>query len=52
VALAEETEARLPEVVGGIGVALARTFRLIDPELKNPQTEQWERALRVFDTLL
>jgi hypothetical protein len=52
VALAEETEARLPEVVGGIGVALARTFRLIDPELKNPQTEQWERALGVFDTLL
>jgi hypothetical protein len=49
---AEETEARLPEIAGGISVALARTFKIIDPKLKNPQTEHWERSQRLFDLLL
>ena len=35
----EDTEARLPEVVGGLSVALARAFKIIDGDLKNPQTE-------------
>ncbi|HSV68119.1 MAG TPA: DUF1931 family protein [Mycobacteriales bacterium] len=52
VALAEETETRLPGVVGGLSLALARAFKLMDPKLKNPQTEDWERAFRVFDLLL
>ena len=47
-----ETEARLPEVAGGLSVALARTFRIIDPNLKNPQSEHWERSFRIFDLLL
>ena len=51
-ALAEETETRLPGVVGGLSLALARAFKLMDPKLKNPQTEDWERAFRVFDLLL
>jgi hypothetical protein len=50
--LAEEVEARLPAIVGGLSVALAQTFRIIDPRLKNPQSEQWERAFRVFNLLL
>lgn len=50
--LSEEVQARLPAIVGGLSVALARTFRIIDPELKNPRTEQWERAFRVFNLLL
>jgi len=33
-------------------VALARTFKIIDPDLKNPQTMYWERALRIFGLLL
>ena len=33
-ALSEDTEARLPLIFGGISVALARTFRLVDAELK------------------
>lgn len=52
VSLGEEVEARLPAVVGGLSVALARTFTIIDPELKNPRTWQWERAVRVFELLL
>jgi hypothetical protein len=50
--LSEETEARLPAIVGALSVALARTFRVIDPEVRNPQSEQWERVFQVFDQLL
>ncbi|WFU34352.1 DUF1931 family protein [Bradyrhizobium brasilense] len=32
----EDVEARLPEIVGGLSIALARTFNIIDPGLKNP----------------
>lgn len=47
-----ETEEGLPGVVGGLSVALARTFTIIDPDVKNPQTKHWERAFRIFDLLL
>ena len=52
VAYSDETQDRLPQLAGGIGVALARTFRILDEKVKNPQTEQWDRATRVFDLLL
>jgi hypothetical protein len=48
----EETDARLPALAGGISLALARSFKIIDPELKNPQTETWERAFQIFNLLL
>ena len=51
-AYSEETEGRLPEIGGGLSLALARAFKIIEPRLKNPQTEHWERAFRVFDLLL
>nr|WP_218671005.1 DUF1931 family protein [Microbispora sp. GKU 823] len=38
--------------VGGLALALARTFTILDPGLKNPRTEQWERVIRVFELLL
>jgi hypothetical protein len=47
-----ETEAKLPEVAGGLSVALARSFAIIDPALRNPATFHWERAFRLFDLLL
>ncbi|GII62827.1 hypothetical protein Skr01_29120 [Sphaerisporangium krabiense] len=50
--IGEETIGRLPEIVGGLSVALARTFKIVDPDVKNPATEQWERAIDVFDLLL
>ena len=46
------TEARLPEIIGGLSVALARTFVIVDPKLTNPQTRHWEQAFRIFDLLL
>jgi hypothetical protein len=50
--LSDETEARLADVAGGLSVALAHAFKIIDPKLKNPQTEHWERSFRLFDLLV
>ena len=46
------TEGALPRVAGGLSVALARTFKILHPKLRNPQSEQWERSFRVFNLLL
>jgi hypothetical protein len=51
-AYSDETETRLPQIAGGLGVALARTFRILDEKVKNPQTRHWEQAGRLFDLLL
>lgn len=48
----EELAAQLPDLAGGVSVALARAFRILDPEVKNPSTEHWERAFRLFDLLI
>ena len=47
-----ETEAKLPAIAGGLSVALAHTFKIIEPDLKNPRTEHWERAYQIFDRLV
>jgi len=48
----EETENRLPEIVGGLALALARIIRVVDPEVKNPQSRHWDSAMRIFDELM
>ena len=48
----DETEARLPGIAGGLSLALARTFKVIDPKMKHPATEMWERAFAIFNQLL
>jgi uncharacterized protein DUF1931 len=48
----EETEARMPEIVGGLGLALAKIIKIVDPDVKNPQSRHWERAMRIFDELM
>lgn len=48
----DDLTAMLPGLAGGISVALARSFKIIDPNLKNPLTEHWKRTFRVFDLLL
>ena len=50
--LDEETEARLPLLFGGISVALARTFKLIDAELKAVHSEEWGRTFSLFRLLI
>jgi hypothetical protein len=51
-AYGEDTERQLPLVVGGLSLALARTFKIIDGNLKNPATEHWQRCFRIFDLLM
>ena len=51
-AIGDETEARFPEIAGGLCLALSDTFKIIEPDLKNPQTKDWDRAYRLFDLLL
>ena len=48
----KESVAQLPAIAGGLSVALARTFKIIDPDLKNPQTEHWQRSVQIFDLLV
>ena len=48
----DETDAELPAIAGGISVGLACAFPIIDPDMRNPQTTQWEQAFRLFDLLL
>jgi hypothetical protein len=45
-------EVQFPAIMGGLSVALARSFKIIDPRLKNPSTEHWERSFQVFELLL
>jgi hypothetical protein len=47
----EDARSRLPHVAGGMSVALARTMTVIDPKLKSPSTEHWERAMQIFELL-
>jgi hypothetical protein len=51
-AIRDVTEARLAAIAGGLSVALARAFKLINPAVRNPATEDWERAFQIFDLLL
>jgi hypothetical protein len=48
----DETRAKLPEIAGGLSVALARSFKVVAPDLKNPMSQDWDRAFKLFDLLL
>jgi hypothetical protein len=52
VTFGEETEDVLVEVFGGLSIALARSFRIVDPQVRNPSTEHWDRAFDLFRLLL
>jgi histone H3/H4 len=51
-AASDEIDEVLPEIAGGLSLALGRTFRIIDPSVRNPSSVEWGRAFRVFDLLL
>jgi hypothetical protein len=51
-AYGEDVDDRLPGIAGGITVALARTFEIIDSDLKNPQTEHWHKCFQIFALLM
>jgi histone H3/H4 len=51
-AVTVEVDEMLSELAGGLSLALGQSFRIIDPNVRNPQTVHWERAFRIFDLLL
>jgi hypothetical protein len=50
--LSLEVEAMLPELVGTLAMLAGQTMKIIDPEVKNPGSELWERVLRLMELLL
>jgi hypothetical protein len=52
VGLSAEAEARLPLLYGGITVALAKIFKIVDAELTAVHRSEWERAFRLFRLLI
>jgi hypothetical protein len=51
VTFGDETEDVLTEVFGGLSIALARSFRIVDAEVTNPSTQDWDRAFELFRLL-
>jgi hypothetical protein len=51
VTFSEDTEQLLVELFGGLSLALARSFRIIDPTSENPSTQQWDKAFALFRLL-
>jgi hypothetical protein len=49
---ADDTRERFPAIIGGLSVALARSFRILEPGLKNPKPEHWQRSYDLFNLLL
>ncbi|WP_294948034.1 DUF1931 family protein [Sulfurivirga sp.] len=48
----DELVQKLPDILGGMTYALARTFKIVDPSLKNPQTKDWDKVEAIFDLLV
>ena len=51
VTFSENTERLLVDLFGGLSIALARSFRVIDPTSENPSTQHWDRAFALFRML-
>jgi hypothetical protein len=51
-AVSDVTKGELPEVLGGLSLALAKTFTILDGKVKNPSSDHWERSFQTFDLLL
>ena len=50
--MSDDTQQGLPEVFGGISVALARTLKILDPSARGVPPAEWDRAFRIFDLLI
>ncbi len=51
-AIGADVEAMLPDLAGGMTVSLAKVFKVLDPNMKNPQTEHWERVEQIYAILV
>ncbi|MBD0690730.1 hypothetical protein BG452_32200 [Streptomyces sp. CBMA123] len=49
---AEDTQQMLPDLAGGLSVALARALKTIARDTRRPSTAQWDEAFELFDLLI
>lgn len=45
-------QSKIPELVGGITVSLAKAFRALDKSIKNPSPIEWEKVEAIYNILL
>jgi hypothetical protein len=50
--LSQEVEAMLPALMGTLAMLTGQAMKSIDPHVKNPGPELWERVLRLMDLML
>jgi len=50
--LSDTLETKLPLLVGAIVVTLARIFKIVNNELKNPTSAEWEQVEEIYQVLL
>lgn len=50
--LSLEVEAMLPELVGTLAMIAGRAMKIIDPDVKNPGSELWDRVLHLMELML
>ncbi len=50
--LSKLLEKKLPLLVGGITVSLARVFRIVNRDVKNPTAREWEQVEEIYHVLL
>jgi hypothetical protein len=50
--LSLEVEAMLPGLVGTLAMLAGQAMKIIEPDVKNPDSDMWERVLRLMDLML
>jgi len=51
-ALSLEVEAMLPELAGTLAMLAGHAMKTIDPDVKNPRDDMWEKVLCLMELLL
>jgi hypothetical protein len=51
-ALSLEVEAMLPELAGTLAMLAGHAMKIIDPNVKNPRDDMWEKVLCLMELLL
>jgi hypothetical protein len=51
-ALSADVEAMLPAVAGTLAMLAGETMKVIDPDVKNPDSAMWDKVFTLMDVLL
>jgi len=50
--LSLDVEAMLPNLAGTIAMIAGRAIKIVDPEVKNPGSDTWDRVLHLMELML